>query len=256
MAKHIDWEATAAMTQGIGSVIAIIVAIALSWWQQRETRNQQHRQLVRARHERVSGTAGLIQGLYLELMEANSAVGTGAWFQYIIVRFDRLRFRRAIEAIERAPLHEVGNWRIVAACIEAREAGFLALEVLTGLQDANRRTPAELSDRDYEEIQRHFNIVNNAMAPIVRALAYDMFEAGPLSEWKEHLDLPEALIPKHMRPRSIAAGNRSLGLSAVRLGIRQPRSFSEGVWALWHWREIRRARQQAAARSSAARDAQ
>lgn len=232
----------AAWVQAVGSVAAIIAAIALSWWQQRENSRLQRRQFERARYEKVSGIGGLLQGLYMELRDANNASGGAGWYEYIISRFDRSKFARAVDALERVPIHEVGNWRIVTACHSAKEAGQSALKLLERLQDKNIRNPSRQTEEECDEIDRLFNVINQAMAPIVRALAYDRYESGPISEWKEHLDLPEEMIPKHLRPPSMKQATKALGLQSVLLGIRQPRTVSEKCYALWHWRTIRKKR--------------
>jgi hypothetical protein len=232
----------AAWVQAVGSVAAIIAAVLLSWWQQRENSRLQRRQFERARYEKVSGIGGLLQGVYTELWEANNAAGGAGWYDYIIRRFDRAKFFRAVDALERAPLHELGNWRIVTACNSAKEAGQSALKLLERLQDKNTRNPSRQTEEECDEIDRLFNVVNHAMAPIVRALAYDHYESGPISEWKEHLDLPEEMIPSHLRPPSIKKETQRLRLQAVRLGIKQPNTVIERFYAIWHWRNIRKKR--------------
>lgn len=235
-----DQSVLPAWVQAVGSVAAIIAAIALSWWQQRESSRLQGRQFERARYEKVSGIGGLLESLYGEMWEANNAAGGGGWYDYIITKFDRAKFQRAIDALEQAPLHELGNWRIVTTCVAAREASITACRLLERLQDENIRSPARQTDDALDEIDRLFNVINSAMAPIVRALAYDLYETGPISEWKEHLDLPEEMIPKHLRPPSFKKQTWALGLQAVRLGIKTPRSPGERLYAIWHWRTIRR----------------
>lgn len=225
-----------AWVQAIGSVLAIFVAVGLAFWQQRQAHRLQRRQAERARHERVSAIGGLMEGLYGELWEAMNAVGGGGWREFIVHRFDHERLQRAITALERAPIHEVGNWRIVTSVTEAREAGIKASALLRRLQADNRDQAKPITDAQYEAVHAHFDTVNRAMAPIVRALAYDMYEGGPISEWKEHLNLPETMIPKHLRPPPIKRANRQLGRQAVALGIRAPRSLDEWAVAVWHWR--------------------
>lgn len=229
-----------AWVQAIGSVVAIAVAIGLAFWQQGQNRRAQRLESARARHDKVSGVGGLLEGLYGELYEASNAASGGGWHSFIISKFDPGRLRRAIAAIEQAPIHEVGNWRIVTAVSDAREAGVRALALLERLQGANRGNPVRLSDEQHDEIERLFYVVNRAMGPVVRALAYDHYESGPISEWKEHLDLPESMIPKHLRPPSIAQATRQLGWEAVAGGIRPPRTPTEYLVALWKWQTLRR----------------
>lgn len=232
----------AAWVQAIGSVTAIIAAITVSWFQQRHANRLHRRQIEQARRERVSGVGGLLEVIYVEVLAASSARHGDEWYSYIISRFDRDKFRRAINALDRAPLHELGNWRIVTACTAAKEAAILAADLLSRLQDQNRQSPSRLSDEDAEQIYRLFEAVNGSMAPIVRALAYDYFEVGPISEWKEFLDFPDELIPRHLRPRSLVSAKRDLAFDAVRRGIRRPKSFLEWCYAAWHWRSIRKNR--------------
>lgn len=229
-----------AWVQAIGSVAAIAVAIVLAFWQQGQNRRAQRLESARARRDKVSGLGGLLEVLYGEIYEAQNAASNGHWHDFIIARYDPDRLRRAITALEQAPIHEVGNWRIVTAVAEAREAGTRALGFLGRLQTANRSNPVRLSDEDHGEIQRLFDAVNGAMAPVVRALVYDRYETGPISEWKEHLDLPESMIPKHLRPPSTAKANRQLGRQAVALGIKPPRTPTEYLVALWKWQTLRR----------------
>lgn len=241
-----------AWVQAIGSVGAIAVAIGLAFWQQGQNRRTQRLESARARHDKVSGVGGLLEGLYGELYQASNAADGGGWHSFIISKFDPDRLRRTIAAIEQAPIHEVGNWRIVTAVSDAREAGVKALGLLEGLQGANRSNPAHLSDEDHDEIKRLFYVVNRAMAPVVRALAYDYYDSGPISEWKEHLDLPESMIPKHLRPPSIPQANRQLGRQAVALGIKPPRTPTEHLVALWKWQTLRRLKIEKKGRTGAA----
>ncbi|MDZ4109214.1 MAG: hypothetical protein U1E18_06385 [Brevundimonas sp.] len=232
----------AAWVQAIGSIAAIIAAIGVSWLQQRNANRLHRRQFELARRERVSGIGGLLEVIYVELLAASSARHGDKWYSYIISQFDREKFRRAIDALDRAPLHELGNWRIVTACTSAKEAAILAADLLSHLQDQNRQNPSRLSDEDAEQIYKLFEAVNGSMAPIVRALAYDYFEVGPISEWKEFLDFPDDLIPRHLRPRSLASTKRALAFDAVRRGIRRPKGLLERCYAAWHWRSIRKNR--------------
>lgn len=229
-----------AWVQAIGSVVAIAVAIGLALWQQHENRKAQRLAAARARHDKVSGVGGLLEGLYGELYAAWNAASGGGWHSFIIAKFDPSRLRRAITALEQAPIYEVGNWPIVTSVSDAREAGVQALALLERLQDANRLNPVRLSDDEHDEIERLFHAVNRAMGPVVRALAYDHYESGPISEWKEHLDLPESMIPKHLRPPSIAKANRQLARQAVALGIKPPRTPTEYLVAVWKWQTLRR----------------
>lgn len=231
-----------AWVQAIGSVLAILAAVGIAAWQNHVSRRLQRRQAEIARHERVSGIGGLLEGLYSELWEAMNASSGGGWHDYIRDRFDPDRLQRAIDALERAPVHEVGNWRIVTAVTQAREAGVRAAGLLGRLQHEGRRGGEPIQDTDHDAIHAHFDTVNRAMAPVVRALAYDYYESGPISEWKEHLDFPESLIPKHLRPPSIPAMNRQLGRQAVALGIKSPRTPTEYLVALWKWQTLRRLR--------------
>ena len=239
----------AAWVQAIGSIAAIIAAIGVSWLQQRNANRLHRRQFELARRERVSGIGGLLEVIYVELLAASSARHGNGWYTYIISQFDRDKFRRAIAALDRAPLHELGNWRLVTACNSAKESAILAAELLSHLQDQNRLSPARLSDDDAERIYQLFDAVNGSMAPIVRALAYDYFEAGPISEWNEFLDFPDEMIPRHLRPKSSVSVMRAISLDAVRRGIRRPKTLLELCYATWHWRSIWRNRE---ARRSAA----
>lgn len=234
--------------------MAIFVAVGLAAWQHGQAQRLQRRQAERARHEKVGAIGGLMEGLYFELWEAMNAVSGGGWREFITTRFDAARLQRAIDTLERAPVHEAGNWRIVTAIARARESGIRAAALLSRLQDQSCTNWSPISEADHDEICSHFDSVNRAMAPIVRALAYDMYEVGPIGEWKEHLDLPESMIPKHLRPPSIPKLNRQLGRQAVAMGIRGPRSPDEWVVALWHWQTTlkRRRAEKSAARREAA----
>ncbi len=220
-----------AWVQAIGSIVAIFAALGLAWWQQSENRRAHRRATSRARYERVSALGGVMQGLYTELWDANNAAGGPDWFNYILSEFDSARFRRRLDALERTPVHEVGNWRIVTTAASAQEAGFNALELLEQLQKQNRKHPNPLSEAECERIYELFDAVNDAMAPIVRALAYDVYEGGPIGEWKEHLDYPRALIPKHLRPPTDRALERNWRYGVIKLGLRLPSTFPERVWA-------------------------
>lgn len=231
-----DLSNTPAWVQAIGSIVAILVAVGLAAWQHHQSQRLQHRMAERARHESVSSIGGLLEGLYVELWEAMNAASGGGWRDYITTRFDPDRLGRAIDALEKAPVHQIGNWRIVTAVTSAREAGFEAISLLRRLQQDGRKAWQPLSDADHDRVCAHFDAVNRAMAPVVRALAYDIYEVGPLGEWKEHLDMPEALIPKHLRPPSFAKANRRLRHQAVALGIRRPKTIGERAVAAWHWR--------------------
>lgn len=200
----------AAWLQAIGSVLAIVAAIILSWWQHIEARRNANRQQEHARYERIDGLGGLMESVYSEIYKAHCAAFTSDWRQYISFGADIPRLKRAVEALERAPLHEAGNWRIVQAAIATREAGFKALDLLSQGREFALAYPSANTEDVELEIRRTFDIVNKAMAPVIRALAYDWFEVGPLSEWKEHLDLPEGLIPKHRRPPSLKRANALL----------------------------------------------
>ncbi|WP_332659915.1 hypothetical protein [Brevundimonas sp.] len=220
-----------AWVQAIGSIVAILAALGLAWWQQSENRRAQRRATSRARYERVSALGGVMQGLYTELWDANNAAGGSNWFNYILSEFDPARFRRRLDALERTPVHEVGNWRIVTTAAAAQEAGFNALELLEQLQVQNRKHPDRLSETDCERIYELFDAVNDAMAPIVRALAYDVYEGGPIGEWKEHLDYPRELIPKHLRPPTERSVERNWRYGVIKLGLRLPSTVPERVWA-------------------------
>ncbi len=168
------------------------------------------RQAELSRYERVSGLGGLMQEVYTQLWAANNVLYGAAWHDYLINDADPANLRRAAETLERAPVHEAGNWRIVSAAIRVREAGFAAAGVLERTQGLLIRNPTASTGNAEDEIRQLFDVVNEAMAPIVRALAYDYFEGGPLSEWKEHLDFPDELIPKHRKRPSIRKANRLL----------------------------------------------
>lgn len=250
----------AAWVQAIGSVAAILAAIALAWWQQRENRAAQRRSAERQRSDKIDGFAALVEQIYAELFHANNAAAGGDWLPFIISQYRRERLERYSRNLDAAPAYEAGNWRIVSALISVQDAAHQAIELLNRLQDKNRKNPSHIEDSEAEEIYRLFYQVNDAMRPIVQALAFGLYVTGPLSEWKEHLhDTPRALIPKENRPPSEKQLERNWRYQTVKLGLRNPTSIAERVWAALNRRhpipELRRKPRGTESHQSAADDA-
>ena len=222
----------AAWVQAIGSLVAIFAAIALAWWQQRENRLAQIRDAERQRSDKIDGFAALVEQIYAELFRAKSAAGGEDWLPFIISHYQRVRLARYSRSLDSAPICEAGNWRIVSALISVQDSAHQAIVLLNRLQDKNRENPSLLEDDEYDEIDRLFYRVNDAMRPIVQALAFGLYVTGPLSEWKEHLHAtPRDLIPKRNRPPSEKQLERNWRYHAVKSGLKTPGTIMERVWA-------------------------
>src|SRR5690606_35538722 len=150
------------------SVAAILAAIALAWWQQRENRAAQIRNAERQRSDRIDGFAALVEQIYAELFHANNAAAGANWLRFIISQYQRERLERYARNLDGAPIYEAGNWRIVSALISVRDAAHQAIELPNRLQDKNRKNPSLIEDSEAEEIDQLFSQVNNEMRPIVQ----------------------------------------------------------------------------------------
>nr|WP_313429329.1 hypothetical protein [Brevundimonas diminuta] len=177
----------ASWVQAIGSVAAILAAVALSVFQSRQALQARADDYLNQRQDRISGIAGLMQDVYWQLKMASNAASDPQpirFMNYIVSEHDPDRLDRAVSALSDAPIHEMAQWKCVLAVIQMREVGLEAARELRRLKE----TPQPEMVWASEQFIRYFDRANECMGPVVRALARGQFEAPDFGEWKAHLD--------------------------------------------------------------------
>lgn len=177
----------ASWVQAIGSVAAILTAVALSFFQSEEARQARIDDYKRRRSDRINGIAALMEDIYWQLKLASNAASDLRpirFMGYILREYDPERLDRAVNALVEAPIHEMAQWKCVLAAIEMREVGLEAAKELRRLKE---NPHAEIVFASAQVIE-YFHRANECMRPIVRGLAQGRFEGPHFGEWKEHLD--------------------------------------------------------------------
>ena len=107
-------EGVAAWVQAIGSVLAILAAITVAAWQSREGRLAILRQLAVARREKIEPLRAMGAIASEAVQEAVNRLKPGtASKDYFSGGYSPILLRDMIEALDKVPLHELGDFDLV-----------------------------------------------------------------------------------------------------------------------------------------------